>query len=154
MIIEINKRKRKHSGDRIGAGLVLLLKLHVSFCPGDEGHPPVIPLPPPPPPAPHLVPPLALLPVHAGPVVGMGGGMAGDPGPNQGRGGIPDLIPGVEEGSDPGGDVTGHDHGQMAETEREEGTETGTGKGEDTQHADDQGKMTKCLPTASDLQHI
>lgn len=124
---------------------MLLLKLHVSVCPGDEGHPPVVPLPRPP--APHLVPPLALPPAHAVPDVDAGGGMGGDPGPDRGRGGVPDLIPGVEEGSDPGGDVTGHDHGPTTGTEREKGIETGTGTGtgDDIQHADERGWSPQCL---------
>lgn len=129
---------------------MLLLKQRVSVCPGDEGPPPVAPLPPPP--APHLGRPLALLPVHAVPDVDAGEGMGGDPGPDRGRDGVPDLTPEVEEGTegpDPGGDVTGHGRGPTAETESERGTETerGTGTGDDTQHADERGETPQCLPT-------
>lgn len=133
---------------------MLLLKQRVSVCPGDEGHPPVAPLPPPP--TPHLGPPLALLPVHAVPDVDGGEGMGGDPGPDRGRDGVPDLTPGVEEGTEgpgPGGDATGHDRGPTTESER--GTETGTETGteDDTQRADELGKTPRCLPTVIDLQH-
>lgn len=146
---------------------MLLLKQRVSVCPGDEGHPPVAPLPLPP--TPHLGPPLALLPVHAVADMDGGGGMGGDPGPDRGQDGVPGLTPGVEEGTEgphPGGDVTGHDHGPMTETESEtgtgketeteigteieRGTGTGTGTGDDTQHADVQGKTPQCLPTVVD----
>lgn len=116
---------------------MLLLKQCISVYPGDEGHPPVAPLPPP------LGPPLALLPVHAVPDVDEEGGMGGDPGHNHGRDDVPDLTPGVEEGMegpDPGGDVTGHARGPTTETEIERGTETETGTGDDTQHAGERGR--------------
>lgn len=112
-----------------------LLKLLLSVCPGDEGRPPVVPLPPLP--VPRLGPPLALLPVHAATGVDAGGETGGARGPRRGRGGVPDLIPGVEEGPGPGGDGTGHDRGPTTETESEKGT--GTGTGDDIQLADERG---------------
>lgn len=133
---------------------MLLLKQCVSVCPGDEGHPPVAPLPLPP--APQLGPPLALLPVHAVLDVDAGGGTGGDPGPDHDQGGVLGLTPAVEEGTEgphPGGDATGHDHGPTTETETESvrGTEIGTGTGEDSQHADGRGKTPPCLPTVLQL---
>lgn len=75
------------------------------------------------------------------------GGMGGDPGPGHGRDGVPDLTPGVEEGTEgerPGGDETGHDRGPMTEkeNENERGNETGIGIGDDTQHEDERGKVS------------
>lgn len=128
-----------------------LLKQHVSVCPGDDDHPPVIPLPPPP--APHHGRPLAHHPAHADPDVDAGGGMAGDPGPIRGRGGVPDPIPGVEEESVPGEDATVHDRGPTTETETERGTGTGTGigigtgTGDDIQHGDELGKNPNVFNT-------
>lgn len=73
----------------------------------------------------------------------VGEGTGGDQGPDRGQGGVPDLIPGVE-GPDPGGDVTGRDHGPATgrENETETGIGTGTGTGEDIQHAEEQGWTT------------
>lgn len=129
---------------------MLLLNRCISLCPGDESHPPVAPLPPPH--APHLGHPHGHLHVHAVPDVDEGGGMGGDLGPDRGRGGVPDLTLGVEEGTDPrdpGGDETGRDHALTIETGSERGTETGTG--DDTLHADEQGKTQRCLSTVVGL---
>lgn len=115
---------------------MLLLKQFVSVCPGDEGHPPVAPLPHPH--IPHLGPPLALLPVHVAPGVDAGKGMGGD----RGREGVPGLTLGVEGGTggpDPGGDVTGRDRGPTTETGSE--TETGSGTGDGTRHANERGPV-------------
>lgn len=125
------------SEDRIGAGLVLLLKLLLSVCPGDGGHPPVVRLPPLP--VPRLGPPLALRPVHAATGADAGGETGGARGLRRGLGGVPDPIPGGEEGPGPGGDGTGHDRGPTTETEREKGTGTETGTGDDIQLADERG---------------
>lgn len=131
-----------------------LLKLLLSVCPGDEGRPPVVPLPPLP--VPHLGRPLALLPVRAAPGAAAGGETGGARGLRRGRGGVPDPIPGVEEGPDPGGDGTGHDRGPTTETEREKGTGTGTetGTGGDTQLAGERGWTPQRLPAVSYLHHI
>ncbi len=120
---------------------MLLLKLYVSVSTEEEGHPPVAPLPPPP--AHHLDPSLVPLPAHAVPDMDGGAEMGGDPGPDRGQDGVPDRTPAVEEGTEglrPGGDVTGHHRGLT--TESESGTETGTGTGDDTLHADEQGETS------------
>lgn len=108
----------------------------IAGAPGDEGRPPVAPLPPPP--APHLGPPPALPHVRAVPDADVVERPHGDPGPDRGRDGIPDLTPGVEEGTEgphPGGDATGHNHGPTTESERGIETGKGTETGDGTRHA-------------------
>lgn len=145
---------------------MLALRPHVSVCPGDGGPPPVAPLPPPPPPALHLNPLLALPPVRGVPDGAAGEGTSADPGPDRGRGGVPDLTPGVEEGTEgphPGGDVTGHDRAPPTErgsgSERGSGNEkkrgsgkkkgsereTGTEIGDGSRHADGRGEAPRCF---------
>lgn len=139
-------KARKYSEDRLGAGLVFLLRRCVSVCPGDEGPPPVAPLPPPP--APHLAPPLAPLPVRAVPGEDGEEGMGVVPGPARGRDGAPDLTHGAEEGTEGphrGGDVSERSRGPTTECERE--TETETGIGDDTLHEDERGNTPTCPPT-------
>lgn len=126
--------------DRLGAGLVSFLKRCIFACPGDEGHPPVAPLPPPPPPPPHhLGFPLAHLPIHAE-IAEEGGGETGVAlGAALGRDGVPDLTPEAEEEMvevDRGGDTIGRVRGPMTVRESERGTETG----DDTLHAGEQGE--------------
>lgn len=127
---------------------MLFLK-HCNFtCPGDEGHPPVAPLPPPP--APHLGLPLALLPVPAEHDEEEGGEMGVAHEAVHGQGGVPGLTPEAEEGMEevvPGGDVTGHHQGPMTET----GSERGTEKEDDILHADEPGKSLACPPSTRQL---
>lgn len=118
---------------------MLLLKHYVSVCSGDEGPPPVAPLPRPL--VPHPAPPLAPLPVHTALGEDGEGGTAVAPGPAHGRDGAPDLTPGAEEATEverPGGDVSGH--GPTTETESE--TETETGTDDDTLHDEERGNTT------------
>lgn len=83
--------------------------------------------------------------------------MAGDPGADRDRDGVPDLTLEVEEETEPlhpGGDVTGRDHGLTTETESETetgngaGTGIGIGTGDDNQHEDERGKISGCLQGA------
>lgn len=85
---------------------------------------------------------------------------------DRGRGGVPDLTPGVEEGTEgphPGGDVTGHDRAPPTErgsgSERGSGNEkkrgsgkkkgsereTGTEIGDGSRHADGRGEAPRCF---------
>lgn len=117
---------------------MLFLKCCLFACPGGEGRPPVAPLLPPP--APHLVLPLALLPIPGEPDEEEGVGMGVVLGAGRGQDDVLDLTPeaeGVMEELDPGGGVTGHDRDPTTETESERGTETETGGG--TWHAGDRG---------------
>lgn len=142
MVIQSVKQKYLYK-DRIGAGLVLLLKGCVSVCPGDEGHPPVVPLLRL---GPHLSRPLAPLPAHGATGEDEEAGMEGVHA--HGRDGAPDLTPGVEEvteGVDLGGDMTGHNLDPMTETESETETETEKGTGDGTLHADGQGMTSSCF---------
>lgn len=127
---------------------MLLVKLCICVCLGDEGHLPVDPPPP------HLGPPLAHLPAHDEPG-GVGGEEMGTgQGVTHGRDGVPGPTPEVEEATedlDHGGDMTGQDHGPTTETDTETGTETESGTemeietGEDIRTADEQGWIK--LPT-------
>lgn len=137
-------KNRNVANDRLGAGVLLLLKCCISVCLGDEGHPPVAPRPHLP--GPHLGPCLVHLHAHAEPGVDVGGGMVGAPGLPHGRGDDPDLTPEVEEGTeevDLGGDATEHAHGPTTENG------TGRGTGGDTRLADEPGQLDR--PTEDSL---
>lgn len=111
----------------------MLLNLLVSACPGDEGRPPVAPLPP----VPHLGPPLACLPAHGTTVMDVEGGTAGGRAHARahGQGGVLGHTPVAGEGPDLEGGASGRDLDPTIET----GPETETETGDDTHHTDEQG---------------
>lgn len=104
----------------------MLLNLLVSVCPGDEGRPPVVPLPPVPV---HLGRPLPCLPAHG--ITDVEGGTAGGRERAHGQGAALGHTP--VAGLDPEGG--GHDLGPTTEAGPEIETETG----DDTHHTDERG---------------
>lgn len=109
----------------------MLLNLLVSACPGDEGRPPVAPLPP----VPRLGPPLACLPAHGITVTDVEGGTAGGRARAHGQGDVLGHTPAAGEGLDLEGGASGRDLGPTSET----GPETGTETGDDTHRTGEQG---------------
>lgn len=108
----------------------MLPNLLVSVCPGDEGRPPVVPLPPVPV---HLGPPLACLPAHGITDTDVEGGTAGGRERARGQGAALGHTP--VAGLDPEEGASGHDLGPTTETGPEIETETG----DDIHHTDERG---------------